>query len=220
MTPEDAPPPPSSEPGYLGLFARTFGVDRKSVAEHGPCVIVKIFSPAWKEGARSGDFISSINEMGYYEFHSELPAVGSPFHIVAWRVGLGTLHFFGQLGNVPKRRLEPESWNTPTTMPGKSVVRKERPFFMQGYISMHPNLNALDTRLLSLLLNYEGHKGIFPKRQTLTKHLRCSLSTLDRSIQRCKQVGVLRVESGKPGRQPNRYFVTWPINHPRSKSEE
>jgi hypothetical protein len=105
-------------------------------------------------------------------------------------------------------------------LPGKPVVRKERPFFMQGFISMHPNLKALDTRLLSLLLNYEGHKGIFPKRRTLLKHLRCSLSTLDRSIWRCKQAGVLRVESGKPSRQPNRYFVTWPIDHPRSESEE
>jgi hypothetical protein len=133
---------------------------------------------------------------------------------------LGTLHFFGQLGNVPKRRLERERAAAPEILPGKPVTKKERPIFVQGYISMHQNLKALDTRLLSLLLNYEGHKGIFPKRQTLTKHLRCSLSTLDRSIQRCKRVGVLRVESGKPGRQPNKYFVTWPINHPKSKSEE
>jgi hypothetical protein len=218
--PVDVPSPPASTPGHLGLFARSIEVDWNSVVVHGPCVIVTIFSPAWKAGLRTGDFVSSINGMTYEAFHSNLPAAGAVFHIVAWREGLGTLHFFGQLGKIPKRRLEPECRNTPTILPGKPVVRKERPFFMQGYISMHPNLKALDTRLLSLLLNYEGHKGIFPKRWTLTKNLRCSLSTLDRSIQRCKQVGVLRVESGKPGRQPNKYFVTWPINHPRSKSEE
>jgi hypothetical protein len=158
--------------------------------------------------------------MTYEAFHSPLPSAGTVFHIVAWREGMGTLNFVDKLGSIPKRRLERERVDRPTILPGGSVKRKERPFFMQGFISMHPNLEALDTRLLSLLLNYEGHKGIFPKRRTLLKYLRCSLSTLDRSIWRCKQAGVLRVESGKPSREPNKYFVTWPINHPRSESEE
>jgi hypothetical protein len=220
MTADDATSPPSPTPGYLGLFARSIEVDWASVAKHGPCVIVAIFSPAWKAGVRTGDFVTSINGMTYEEFHSTLPSAGTVFHIVAWREGLGTLNFVDKLGNVPKRRLEREHADRPTILPGRPVKRKERPFFMQGFISMHPNLKALDTRLLSLLLNYEGHRGIFPKRRTVMKHLRCSLSTLDRCIWRCKQAGVLRVESGKPSRQPNRYFVAWPINHPRSESEE
>ena len=220
MTVAGIAPSPSSAPGYLGLFARSIEVDWRSVAKHGPCVIVAIFSPAWKAGLRTGDFVTSINGMTYEAFHSPLPSAGTVFHIVAWREGMGTLNFVGQLGNVPKRRLERERADRPTISPGRPVKRKERPFFMQGFISMHPNLKALDTRLLSLLLNYEGPKGIFPKRRTLTKKLSCSLSTLDRSIWRCKQAGALRVESGKPSREPNRYFVTWPINHPRSESEE
>lgn len=218
MTAEGIAPSPSSMPGYLGLVVRLIDVDWKSVAEHGPCVIVEVFSPAWKAGARSGDFIESINGITYDAFHSALPPTGTMFHIVVWRKKLGRLNFVDQLGSAPKRRRERYA-NTPTISPGKPVTKKERPIFVQGFISKHPNLKALDTRLLSLLLNYEGSEGIFPKRRTLTRDLTCSLSTVDRTIQRCKQAGVLRVESGKPYRRPNRYFVTWPINHRKSMSE-
>ena len=215
MTSEVSTPTPASTLGYLGLTQRTIEVDWKSVVEHGPCVIVAPRSPARKAGLKSGDFVVSINGMTYDNFHSALPAAGTMFRIVVWRERVGELTALGCLGTIPKPPPESSS-ASPTKPSGRQVTRKERPLFMQGFISSHPDLKALDTRLLSLLLNHEGAKGIYPKRMTLARSLRCSLSTLDRSVRRCIRAGVLVVESGKSRRKSNSYFVTWPLDHPRS----
>lgn len=214
MTPEESAPSLVPIPGYLGLIERSIEVDWKIVLEHGPCVLVKYRSPAWRAGLRSDDFVVSINGMAYDAFRSVLPPAGTSFEIIAWRNGVGQITVVGLLGMIPK----PPSVlaRLPATPSGRPVAKKERPVFMQGFISRHPDLKALDTRVLSLLLNHEGPKGIIPKRVTLARALRCSLSTLDRSIHRCKRAGVLRLESGKSRRRSNRYFVTWPLSHPRS----
>ncbi len=215
MSTEDSAPPAAPAPGYLGLTQRTIEVDWKIVASHGPCVIVASRSPAWKAGLRFGDFVVSINGMTYDAFHSALPIAGTVFKIVAWRKRFGLFTVLGQLGPLPKHPSESSS-ASPTNAPGRPVMKTERPFFMQGYISKHPDLEALDTRLLSLLLNHEGPKGIIPKRVTLARTLRRSLSTIDRALRRCERAGVLRVESGKSTRRSNDYFVTWPLDHTRS----
>lgn len=202
--------------GHLGLTERSIEVDWKAVDEHGPCVIVAPRSPAWKARLRSGDFIVSINGMTYEAFHSALPAAGTPFEIVAWRKRQGEFTVIGQLGTIPKPSSD-FSLRLPATPSGKPVSKKERPLFVQGFISNNPDLEAIDTRLLSRLLNYEGHKGIIPKRETLARDLRRSLSTVDRSLRRCKRAGVLRVASGKFQGKWNTYFVTWPLGHPRSR---
>lgn len=215
MTSEVSPPILVPTLGYLGLTERLIEVDWKTVTARGPCVIVAPRSPAWRGGLRSGDFVVSINGMTYDAFHSTLPAAGTIFTIVAWRQPLGEFTVLGRVAAIPTPSSESSS-ALPAKPSGRPVIRKERPLFVQGYISKHPDLMALDTRLLSLLLNHEGAKGIYPKRITLARSLRCSLSTLDRSMRRCKQVGLLRIESGKSRRRSNRYFVTWPLDHPRS----
>lgn len=217
MTSPGPPPSLTPSPGYLGLTRRSFEVDQKSVLEHGPCVWVTPYSPAWKAGLRNGDFITSINGSDCDKFDPARKTAGEPFRIVAWRPRFGKLTFFGQLAAAPKPRPTPSWLNHPAMPAGKAVNRNERSVFVQGYISKHPHLKAIDTRLLTLLLNYEGAKGIFPKRNTLAKDLSCSLSTLDRSIRRCMHEGALVVDSGKSRRKSNKYFVTWPQNHPRSR---
>jgi PDZ domain len=210
-------PTPILPAGYLGLIERSIEVDWKAVHEHGPCVIVEPRSPAWKAGLRSGDFIVSINGVTYEAFHSILSAAGTAFTIIAWRNRVGKLTAIGRLGTKPKSSPECPS-SVPATLAGKPVTKKERPLFVQGFISDHPDLEAIDTRLLSRLLNYEGPKGIIPKRETLARDLCCSLSTIDRSLRRCKRGGVLRVASGKSRGKWNTYFVTWPLSHPKSHS--
>ncbi len=201
--------------GYLGLTEREIEVDWKSVDEHGPCVMVAYRSPAWKAGLRSEDFITSINGMTYEAFHAALPAAGTSFEIVAWRKRVEKFTAIGRLGTIPKPAAEYSS-SSPAVPSGRPVTKKERPLFVQGFISKHPDLKALDTRLLILLLNYEGPKGIIPKRATLARDLGCTLSTVDRSIRRCKRAGVLRVASGKVQGKSNGYCVTWPLGHTRS----
>lgn len=188
---------------------------RQAVREHGPCVIVTPRSPAWEAGLRSGDFIVSINGMTYEAFHSALPAAGTPFTIIAWRKRVGKLTAIGLLGTPPKPTSEYSS-SSPAVRSGRPVTKKERPFFVHGYISKERRLKPIDTRLLSLLINYQGPKGIIPKRATLARDLGCSLSTIDRSKRRCEGAGVLRVTSGKLQGRSNGYFVTWPLGHPRS----
>jgi len=202
-------------PGYLGLTQRSIEVDWKAVSDHGPCVIVAPRSPAWKGGLRCGDFIVSINGMNFDDFHSVLPTAGTPFTIVAWRQRVGEVTAFGRLGAPPKPPSETSS-ATPAKSPGRPVPKRERPLFVQGFISNNSDLKAIDIRLLIVLLNCEGVRGSFPKRATLAIRMHCSLSTVDRSNRRCQHAGVLRVESGRSRRRSNRYFVTWPLNHPKS----
>ena len=174
-------------------------------------------SPAWKAGLRSGDYVVSINGITYERFHSCMPDAGTRVEIVAWRKRLGRFTALETLGIPPKTILPHRERWPPALQAGKSVGKKERPLFVQGFISKHSSLAAIDTRLLSLLLNHEGPKGIIPRRRTLARTLRCSLSTLDRALARCKAAGVLRVESGRSLRRSNTYFVTWPADHERSK---
>jgi hypothetical protein len=217
MNPEDPGSPPAAIPGYLGLTERTILVDWESVAQRGPCVFVASRSPAWKAGVKDGDFVISINGVSYDAFHSALSSPGTIFRLVAWREGLGKITLVGQLGVTPKTRSALPWEDSSATPSGKPVTKAERPLFVQGFVSAHPGLEAVDTRLLSVLLNYEGRKGIIPTRRSLADKLHCSLSTLDRSKRRCLHEGVLRIESGKPLRRSNRYYVTWPANHPKSR---
>jgi PDZ domain-containing protein len=214
-------PPPSSTPlpGYLGLTKRSFGLDWKSVLEHGPCVWVTPYSPAWKAGLRSGDFIISINGSDYDNFDAARKMAGETFRVIVWRPRVGKLTVFGQLAAARKPRPTPSWLSHSLTLAGRAVTGRERSSFVQGFISKHPRLKAIDTRLLTLLLNYEGPKGIIPRRGRLAKDLGCSLSTLDRSMRRCCHEGVLVVESGKSRRTSNKYSVTWPQNHLRSQAD-
>ncbi len=203
--------------GYLGLRVRTIELDQKLTALYGPSILVIRSSPAAKAGLRSGDYIRSINDLSYEEYHRAMPPVGTLFEIHIWRRGVGELRFAGVLEKPPKERRKEEWEQRPATMPGRPVRKDERPVFMD-FISKDPGLK-LDVRYLTVLLNHDGYLGIYPKRRTLAKELSCSLSTVSRCQRRCIHRGVLEVFSGKRRRTSNTYVVSWPQDHGRSRQE-
>jgi hypothetical protein len=203
-------------PGYLGLRERQIDVDWTLAGRYGPCVLVNPRSPAAKAGLRFGDYITSINGASFDEFHKAVPPVGTRFEIVAWREGLDVFHVFGILAKPPKER-EKQPWEKwPATIPGRPVRKAEHPYFFHGFISKDPRLTPPDCRYLSLLANYRGRDGIFPKRRTIASNLHCSLSTVARCQQRCTYRGVLTVMSGKRRRSSNEYVLTLPADHERA----
>jgi hypothetical protein len=207
-------------PGYLGLGERTIdvGIDWTLVETYGPCVVVVSRSPAMKAGLRSSDYIISINGVRFDEFHKAIPPAGTRFEIVAWRKNLGEIRVFGTLANVAKTRLE-QAEQSPTVPAGKRVSKTERPVFI-GFISDHPNLHAIDVRLLLVIIERDWGDGTIQSRSALANRLGRSIRSVDRATLRCRQAGVLRVRSGKARCEATAYFVTWPANHERSRRKD
>jgi hypothetical protein len=207
-----------ADAGYLGLRPRTMELDYKLIAMYGPCVLVMPRSPAAIAGLKSGDYIRSINDLTYEEFHKAMPPAGTPFEVHFWRPGCGEFRAFGALEKPPKERRKEwwEQWAA--TAPGRPVRKDERPVFMD-FTSKDKRLTHVDCRYLTILLNYEGYSGIFPKRRTIAEALNCSLSTVSRCQRRCSFRGVLEVFSGKRGRSSNSYVVTWSEDHERSRED-
>ncbi len=156
----------SAPPGYLGLSERQIEVDWNAVAQHGPCVMVKARSPAWKSGLRYGDNVTSINDISYADFHAVMPPAGTTFTINAFRQGVGTIRTFGVLKPVTVPR-PPAAWkSSPGVLPGRRVEKKERTRFVQRDAARNPNLTDRAVRILNLLFEFDGPKGIIPKHCT------------------------------------------------------
>jgi hypothetical protein len=208
-----------AEAGYLGLRERTMELDYKLMAMYGTCVLVLPRSPAAVAGLKSGDYIRSINDLSYEEFHRRMPPAGTLFEIHYWRPRAGELRACGLLEKPPKERRKEwwEQWGA--TMPGRPVRKDERPVFM-NFTSKDQRLQHVDFRYLAILIDYDGYFGIFPKRKTIANALECSLSTVSRCQCRCSYRGVLEVVSGKRHRSSNTYLVTWPEDHERSREEQ
>jgi hypothetical protein len=202
----------ASEPGYLGLVQKAGAVEWELVARYGPCVIVEPRSPAWMDGLRSGDFITTINHQPFAAFQANLPSAGTPYAVVAYRKGLGTIRTFGIVGKVPTPKQTPSWQKSPPVLAGKRVEKNERPAFL-GALSGHRNLRACDKVLIHVLIECDGRMGILPAHHIIAKRLRCSVRSVQRWSERCRYFGVLRVESGKRRRTSNTYTVCWPADH-------
>ena len=81
----------SSAGGWLGLATATINVDWDMVSKHGPCVMVTARSPVWSAGVRSGDFVESINDKDFVDFHAAMPPPGAQFQIVFFRRRVGAV---------------------------------------------------------------------------------------------------------------------------------
>jgi hypothetical protein len=218
--PGAAGPAASRTPGgWLGLIPATIEIDWDLVSQHGPCVMVAPGSPARRAGMKSGDFVKSINDKGFAEFQAELPPPGSPFSVVFFRKAVGDLRTFGVMVSPPKPRRVPTWQSKPSVLPGRQVEPNLRPQYL-GFVAKHPSLKAVDTRLLTLLIEYEWVKGSIPKHASLSLDMGCSVPTVKRSLDRCRHFGLVDWISGKADREANSYTVCWPAgHHPRRKRE-
>jgi hypothetical protein len=211
-SPIESSPELANEPGYLGLVLKAGGVDWDLVARYGPCVMVEPRSPAWMDGLRSGDFITTINHQPFAAFHANPPSAGTPYAVVAYRKGLGTIRTFGTVGTTPKPKQAPAWQKSPSVIAGKRVEKNERPAFL-GWLSTRRNLRSCDKVLIHALIEFDGRKGILPKHNSIAKHLGCSVRSVKRWIERCRHFGILRVESGKCSWTSNTYTVCWPAGY-------
>jgi hypothetical protein len=213
-------PAPSRTPaGWLGLTLSTIEIDWDLVAQYGPTVLVAPGSPARQAGMKSGDFVKSINDKHFAEFQAELPPPGSPFSVVFFRKGVAELRTFGIMGSPPKPRRVPIWQSMPSVLRGRQLNPKDRPEYL-GFVAKHEHLTASDTRLLTLLIEYEFVKGSIPKHVSLALDMGCSIPTIKRSLSRCRHLGLLDWISGKAKRKANSYTLCWPAGrHPRRKRE-
>jgi predicted metalloprotease with PDZ domain len=127
------PASPPSPPGYLGLIAKTVDVDWALAAEHGPCVVARARSPAWAAGLRSGDYVASINDLNYDDFHAKMPPPGAQVRIVFFRKKFGRLTAYAELKSPPKAKRITEE-RKPAVLPGRLVERKDRPRADSGHV--------------------------------------------------------------------------------------
>jgi hypothetical protein len=205
--------------GWLGLTPATIEVDWDAVSKHGPCVMVAPRSPAWRSGLRSGDFVESINDMDFVDFHAALPPTGSQFQIVFFRKRLGQCRVIGKLGVLPKAAKVPIWRRQAAVLPGREVEKHERPEYLQSFVAKHPQLKGNDVRLMTLLIEHHWHRGSIPKHSTLAREMGCSTPTVKRSADRCRHFGILDWVSGRARRTSNSYTPCWPAGHssPRTR---
>jgi hypothetical protein len=205
--------------GWLGLTPATIEIDWDLVAQYGPTVIAEPGSPARQAGMKSGDFVKSINDRGFAEFQADLPPPGTPFSIVFFRKAVGELRTFGVMGSQPMPRRVPIWQSMPCVLRGRQLNPNDRPQYL-GFVAKHEHLAAADTRLLTLLIEYEFVKGIIPKHVSLALDMGCSIATVKRSLSRCRHFGLLDWISGKAKQEANSYTLCWPAgHHPRRKLE-
>jgi hypothetical protein len=192
-------PIPGSAPArgrWLGLTPATIEVDWHLAERYGMCVVVTPRSPASRAGLKTGDFVKSINDKDYAAFHAEMPPTGSPFQIVFFRRGLGECRVLGKMGSPATPARVPAWRRLPAVLPGRRLHRDNRLEY-HGFVARHPHLTAVETRLLTLLIEHDWHKGIVPKHATLASEMGCSIRTVKRSLCRCKHFGLLDWVSGK-----------------------
>jgi hypothetical protein len=99
---------------------------------------------------------------------------------------------FDVLGSAPVSKPQPAWKSTPAVLAGRRVEKRERPGFLQREVAGNPNLTDRDLRMLSLLIEKEGQRGIFVKHATLAASAGCGITAVKESLRRCQHFGYQR----------------------------
>jgi hypothetical protein len=175
-------------------------------------VDVAPWSPAFKAGIISDDWVVSLDGecLDLWEQHGA--AVGACIHVTGYRAGPWALEVV--LGSRPARQLrqrQPRPMSFPQVTAGRRVGPKER-LQWQAALSEDP---ALPARAIALAVRLSAkyadkYNAAWPGRARLARDLGVTVSTIDRMKARLSVRGWLKWMSGRRTGETNRYWMTWP----------
>lgn len=222
--------PAPNEPGFLGLEPMTALANGQLCAqlgEHTMQVSVVDRAPAWRAGARSGDYLKSIRTIdgapiSLLDFNAMALPAGTNVLLELYREGRGkasgSMTVFATLKAPPKVKAPPRWQARPRVACGKDVSKEKGPWDRYSYekaMRKHPFVGDLGLRVLMTLLNdYDGPNGAFPGYARLAHDLGRTRRAIIENVERLNWLGVLdKVKFGgaKGGRgRTNRYRPCWP----------
>ena len=221
VSPDLAPVIPAPSPprvaGWLELKKQTQGIDWKLVNCLGGNAVKVIVqgknSPASRAGMRTDDYVLSISNASFEEFHERTPRVGTHVPLKIYREGVGELLFDAKLAKPPHayRRRAPKPKPPAFPVPcGQVLDHNERLKWLDLVSSktyLSTTAKALATRIVSGYLN--RHQGrAWPAQATLARDLNVSVATVQRAIRELVGDGLLSVRSKKSSGQSNDYVPT------------
>lgn len=216
--------PTPGPPGWHGLTARPQGKYRPedwakwdanwASFGDGACLVdVANGSPASRNDLRSGAWVISINGRSLREFeHSGGGVVGQVIEVMAFIDGFGIFPRKFALTEKPTKKSRRPAWkDTVPVPPGERAPREKRYAWLE-LARAHPQVRRHVWFLETLVLKFEGRKGIFPKHETITLTNKCSRSAVQRAQACCQHFGFIRINSGKHFGRANTYEPTFPSN--------
>jgi len=212
--------------GWLGVAPMTIEIDVQLVLALGGIHVRKVMvtrkSPAWKAGARTGDYLQSVSpsptaEIPFDEFEAMGLPNGTEVYLKLYRPQhRARMILCAKLCARPEDRALPKWKMRPPVPPGRHVKRNERHQY-EAAMATHPLMSSLGFRILMRILKkYDGPNGAYPSYETLSRDMSKSRRWVIEQVQRLASIGTLHVvkngapTSGRPDRRSNMLRPCWP----------
>jgi hypothetical protein len=185
------------------------------VADHDYRIVeVAPWSPAWNADIRSGDWVLTVDGIGFDLFERRGAPAGRCIIVVTHRPGLGTRSI--QIVLAPPARPKPPTKQRRPDYPqiacGAHLLgKKQRPMW-QTAMQDDPALIGRDRDVAArIATKYADDANMaWPSIVKLARDLRISESSVKRAIRRLHHRGWLKVMSGRCTGSVNHYWLTWP----------
>jgi hypothetical protein len=180
------------------------------------CRIVDVvpWSPAWNCDIRGGDWVLSIDGVGFDSFERRGAPVGRYITVVTYRPGIGTRST--QIELAPPARPKPPTKQRKPDYPqvacsARLASKRQRPLW-QTAMQDDPALIGRDRDVAArIATKYANDANMaWPSIAKLARDLRISASSVKRAIGHLHHRGWLKVMSGRSTGTVNYYWLTWP----------